>query len=103
MGSFTVTTPSQSLMFSERGGELLSNRPEDQEIAVLCLHLIHVSLALINTLLLQEILAEDTGNAPMRPEDWRGLTPCSIQYVNPLRALQLDLTRRLPLSLTNIA
>jgi TnpA family transposase len=37
----------------------LSNRPEDQEMAILSLHLIQVSLALINTLLLQEVLAEE--------------------------------------------
>src|SRR5260370_41372053 len=70
-------------IFPARGGELLSNRPEDQEIAVLCLHLIQVSLALINTLLLQEVLAEDTWKAPMKPEDWRGLTPLFYQHVNP--------------------
>jgi len=39
--------------FAARGGELLSNRLEDQEMAVLCLHLIQVSLALVNTLMLQ--------------------------------------------------
>jgi hypothetical protein len=43
---------------SARGGELLSNRPEDQEIAVFSLHLIQVNLALVNTLMLQEVLAE---------------------------------------------
>jgi hypothetical protein len=88
---------------SGRGGELLSNRPEDQEIAVLALHLIQVSLALINTLLLQEVLAEDTWKASMKPEDWRGLTPLFYQHVNPYGRFTLDLTQRLPLSLTNIA
>jgi TnpA family transposase len=34
-------------IFHGKGGELLSNRPEDQEIAVLSLHLIQVSLALV--------------------------------------------------------
>jgi TnpA family transposase len=41
-------------IFTERGGELLSNKSEDQEMAILCLHLIQVSLAFINTLMLQE-------------------------------------------------
>jgi TnpA family transposase len=50
-------------IFSGRGGELLSNRPEDQEIAVLSLHLIQVSLALINTLMLQDVLAEEKWKA----------------------------------------
>ena len=39
-------------IFHGKGGELLSNRPEDQEIALLSLHLIQVSLALVNTLLI---------------------------------------------------
>jgi TnpA family transposase/putative NIF3 family GTP cyclohydrolase 1 type 2 len=90
-------------IFSARGGELLSNRPENQEMAVLCLHLIQVSLALVNTLLLQEVLAEDAWKTPMKPEDWRGLTPLFYQHVNPYGRFTLDLTQRLPLSLTNIA
>jgi hypothetical protein len=59
--------------------------------------------ALINTLMLQEVLAEDTWKAPMKPEDWRGLTPLFYQHVNPYGRFTLDLTQRLPLSLTNIA
>ncbi len=90
-------------IFSARGGELLSNRPEDQEIAVLSLHLIQVSLALINTLMLQDVLAEDKWKAPMKPEDWRGLTPLFYQHVNPYGRFTLDLTQRIPLSLTKIA
>jgi TnpA family transposase len=90
-------------IFSARGGELLSNRPEDQEMALLSLHLIQVSLALINTLLLQDVLTEDTWKASMKPEDWRGLTPLFYQHVNPYGRFTLDLTQRLPLSLTNIA
>src|SRR5258706_5257556 len=46
-------------IFSGRGGELLSNRTEDQEIAVLSLHLIHVSLALTHSLLLQAVFVQD--------------------------------------------
>ena len=90
-------------IFSARGGELLSNRSEDQEIAVLSLHLIQVSLALINTLMLQDVLAEEKWKASMKPEDWRGLTPLFYQHVNPYGRFTLDLTQRLPLSLTKIA
>ena len=84
------------------GGELLSNRPVDQVMAVLCLHLIQVSLALVNTLMLQDVLTEDKWKAPMKPEDWRGLTPLFYQHVNPYGRFTLDLAQRLPLSLTNI-
>jgi TnpA family transposase len=90
-------------IFSGRGGELLSNRPEDQEMAVLALHLIQVSLALINTLLLQEVLDEEAWKASMKSEDWRGLTPLFYQHVNPYGRFTLDLTQRLPLSHTKIA
>ncbi len=89
-------------IFSARGGELLSNRPEDQEMAILCLHLIQVSLALINTLLLQEVLAEEKWKNAMKQEDWRGLTPLFYQHVNPYGRFTLDLNERLPLSRTTI-
>ena len=39
------------------------------------LHLIQVSLALVNTLLLQEVLAEDKWKQAMKQEGWCGLTP----------------------------
>ncbi len=90
-------------IFSARGGELLSNRPEDQEIAVLSLHLIQVSLALVNTLMLQEVLAEEKWKSAMKREDWRGLTPLFYQHVNPYGRFTLDLTQRIPLSFTTIA
>ena len=90
-------------IFSARGGELLSNRPEDQEMAILCLHLIQVSLALINTLLLQEVLAEEKWKQAMKQEDWRGLTPLFYQHVNPYGRFTLDMTERIPLAQTTIA
>jgi hypothetical protein len=70
---------------------------------VLSLHLIQVSLALINTLLLQDVLAEETWKTPMKAEDWRGLTPLFYQHVNPYGRFSLDMTQRLPLSLTKIS
>ena len=90
-------------IFSARGGELLSNRPEDQEIAILSLHLIQVSLALVNTLMVQDILAEERWKNAMKREDWRGLTPLFYQHVNPYGRFTLDLTQRIPLSRTTIA
>ena len=90
-------------IFSGRGGELLSNRPEDQEVAVLCLYLIQVGLALVNSLMLQDVLAEEKWKSSMKPEDWRKLTPLFYQHVNPYGRFTLDLTERIPLSLTNIS
>jgi hypothetical protein len=39
----------------------------------------------------------------MKPEDWRGLTPLFYQHVNPYGRFMLDMTQRIPLSLTKIA
>jgi len=62
--------------------------------------LIQVSLALVNTLMLQEVLSEGKWKAAMKQEDWRGLTPLFYQHVNPYGRFTLDLTQRIPLSLT---
>ena len=35
---------------SPKGGEFASNRLEDQEVQMLCLHLLQVSLVYVNTL-----------------------------------------------------
>lgn len=89
-------------IFSARGGELLSNRPEDQEMALLYLHLIQVCLALVNTLLLQEVLAEDKWKRAMKQEDWR-LNSALVSACEPYGRFTLDMTERIPLSQTLIA
>ena len=43
------------------GGELATNRRENQEIGLLCLHLLQASLVYINTLMIQQVLDD----APM--------------------------------------
>jgi len=53
--------------------------------------------------MLQEVLAEGKWKAAMKQEDWRGLTPLFYQHVNPYGRFTLDLTQRIPLSLTKLA
>ena len=79
-------------------GEFTTNRIEDQELAVLSLHLLQACLVYVNTLFIQEVLAEPTWHARMMPEDWRGLTPLIYQHVNPYGRIELDMARRLPLA-----
>src|SRR6516225_1486698 len=43
-----------------KGGEFASNKREDQEVGMLALHLLQVSLVYINTLMIQQVLAEPT-------------------------------------------
>ena len=85
-------------IFYGEHGEFTTNRLEDQELAVLSLHLLQACLVYINTLFIQEVLAEPTWHARMMPDDWRGLTPLIYQHVNPYGRIELDMARRLPLA-----
>ncbi|MEU4828427.1 Tn3 family transposase [Actinomadura sp. NPDC023710] len=40
-----------------KGGELASNRKEEQELGMLCLHILQSCLGYINTLMMQDTLA----------------------------------------------
>jgi TnpA family transposase len=58
-----------------RHGEFSTNNIEDQEMAMLALHLLQISLTFIQTLMIQDVLAEPTWMNRMTKEDLRGLTP----------------------------
>jgi TnpA family transposase len=47
-----------SFIFYGKGGEIATNRLEDQELAVLSLHLLQNCLIYINTIMLQNVLTE---------------------------------------------
>lgn len=83
-----------------KGGEFASNQLEDQEITMLCLHLLQVSLVYINTLMLQQILAEPTWQNRLAEADIRALTPLLWGHVNPYGTFTLDMHQRLPLEQT---
>jgi TnpA family transposase len=84
-------------IFYGRGGEMATNRPEQQEVAMLCLHLIQLALEFVNVLMLQRLLATPGWREQMTPADWRGLTPLLYHHVNPYGVFNLDLAARLPL------
>ena len=84
-------------IFYGRGGELATNRPEDQEVALLALHLIQLALVFINTLMIQRVLAVPAWRDRMATADWRALTPLIYGHVNPYGVFRLDLRERLPL------
>ncbi len=85
------------IFYGERG-EFATNRVEDQELAVLSLHLLQVSLVYVNTLFIQEVLAEPAWRDRMTVDDWRGLTPLIYHHVNPYGRIELDMARRLLLA-----
>lgn len=86
-------------IFFGKGGEVASNRLEDQEVSVHALHLLQSCLVYVNTLMLQRVLAEPTWLARMTPADRRGLTPLVWGHVSPYGAFDLDMERRLDLDL----
>ena len=90
-------------IFFGKGGELASNRRDDQEAATHALHLLQSCLVYINTLMLQRVLAEPGWRARMTAADVRGLTPLVWAHVNPYGVFDLDMERRLDLDLAAAA
>lgn len=86
-----------SFIFFGKGGEVAANQLEDQEVSVLALHLLQMCLVYVNTLMLQRVLAEPTWWNPMRPEDFRALSPLIYAHINPYGVFDLDMSTRLPI------
>jgi TnpA family transposase len=78
-----------------KGGEIASNDLENQEITMLALHLLQISLVYINTLMIQRILGEPNWTQRMTPEDLRALTPLIYTHVTPYGMFRLDMSKRL--------
>ena len=85
----------QGFIFFGKGGEIASNRLEDQELSVLALQLLQNCLVYVNTLMLQRILTEPAWLTRMTPEDHRALTPAIHAHINPYGRLTADLSRRI--------
>jgi TnpA family transposase len=81
-----------AIIFYGRQGELASNRADEQEVSVLCLRILQASLVYINTLLLQEVLAEPEWNNILTPEDRRGLTPMFWSNIAPYGVVVTDVS-----------
>ena len=52
----------------------------------------------INTLFIQEVLADPAWRERMTVDDWRGLTPLIYNHVNPYGRFELDMATRLALT-----
>jgi TnpA family transposase len=84
-------------IFFGKGGEVASNRLDDQEVSVHALHLLQSCLVYVNTLMLQRVLGEPVWAARMTPADARGLTPLVWSHVSPYGTFELDMEERLDL------
>lgn len=86
-----------SFIFYGKNSEVASNRLDEQELSVLCLHLLQTCLVYINTLMIQKVLAEPVWMHMMTKEDLRALTPLIWSHVNPYGTFRLDMNERLEL------
>jgi hypothetical protein len=64
---------------------------------MLSLHLVQISLVYINTLMIQQVLADQSWLDRMTPDDWRALTPLIYAHINPYGTFELDMQKRLHL------
>lgn len=85
------------IRFGKRG-ELASNRREEQELGMLCLHILQSSLGLVNTLMIQDTLALPEWDGILTDADRRGLTPVFYANMTPYGEIQLRTDRRLDLT-----
>jgi TnpA family transposase len=83
-------------IFYGRSGEITSNHEKAQELSVLSLHLLQLSMVYVNTLMLQQILIEKNYIEKLTDEDKRALTPLIYGHMNPYGLFPLDLKTRLP-------
>ncbi len=83
-----------AIFFGKRG-VVCTNDPEDQEIAILSLHLIQSALVYINTLMVQQVLKTEAWKARLTPEDKRALTALFYHHITAYGVYYLDMTKRL--------
>jgi len=87
-----------SVIFFGKGGDIATNRRDEQELSVLCLRVLQVALVYVNTLMVQDVLADDDWALQLTDADRRGLTPLFWTHVAPYGEVKLDMSSRLALS-----
>ncbi|MFJ2705430.1 Tn3 family transposase [Streptomyces sp. NPDC087428] len=83
-----------------KDGALTGPDKEHAETSMLALHLLQSALVHVNTLLVQQVLAEPAWAKKLSAEDRRGLTALFWSNVNPYGTFRLDMDKRLDLELT---
>jgi hypothetical protein len=89
-----------AVIYYGKGGEISTNRREEVEMGALCLRILQASLVYVNTLMLQDVLAEPNWADRLTPADRRGLTPLFWTHVRPYGEVRVDLGARLAIGAT---
>jgi TnpA family transposase len=79
-------------------GEIATNQRDEQELVVICLHILQAAMVYINTLMIQDLLADPEWSAILTDEDSRSLTPLFWLHMLPYGEVKLNMSRRLQLS-----
>lgn len=87
-----------SIIFYGKGGDIATNRRDERELSVLCLRILQAALVYVNTLMLQDVLADPEWADVLTAADLRGLTPLFWTHVRPYGEVKLDMSHRLELS-----
>ena len=82
-------------IFYGKLGELATNNIDDQELSILCLHLLQACIVHINTLIIQQVLSEPHWQNILTPEDYRALTPLFSTHINPYGLFPIDFEQRI--------
>jgi TnpA family transposase len=90
-------------LFYGKDGDLAGSDKEPQEVSMLALHLLQSALVHVNTLLMQQVLADTKGAAMLTDADRRALSPLFWTHVNPYGRFELDMNSRLQLDLATSA
>lgn len=82
-------------IFYGKLGEISTNDKDEQELAIVCLHLLQVCMVYINTLIIQEVLSDQVWkNTLLTTEGRKVLTPLIHAHINPYGLFPLDLSKR---------
>ncbi|GCB52012.1 Tn3 family transposase [Streptomyces sp. NL15-2K] len=85
-----------------KDGALTGPDKEHAETSMLALHLLQSSLVHVNTLLLQQVLAEPAWAKKLTVEDRRGLTALFWSNINPYGTFRLEMDKRLDFALPTV-
>ena len=90
-------------VFFARRGELASNRREDHEVSMLALHLLQNCMIYVNTLMLQQVLAQPHWRQKLEPRDLQRVDAADLGAREPVRPLRAGHERPNTARLTQMA
>lgn len=88
-------------IFYGKLGEISTNIKTDQELSIMCLHLLQACMAYINTLIFQNVLSRPEWRNILTAEDRRALNILFHSHLNPYGLFPLNLQKRLGITVDN--